>query len=396
MSNAILAEDGKLYDAETGEALTNEVEQVEVEIIEDKLPSIVCNGGTHIQTNTEQLKKELVLHLKKYDIEVTEETEKEASKAATELNKLAKDLNSKRLSVGKEIKKPADLLKKSIDELIELVQTKRASIIEGVEVFKSKRFEWIRGLLKQERDRLFEELEVGEEYRFLDIEILVKETSLRKSNLTKVAKDGLLSMVRGIKTLEDTVTIRTLKLQVICIDAGLQFAIELNEVQNIIKEDDYDAQLKIMIDARLGMELKVKEAAEAQAARDKKLLEDEAIRREKQKEDELKQKIADSEREKDEAIAKIQREADEREQFRLDEIARKEQELIDEENEKIAVENKLRLDREEQEKRAGKRQIEITAKFNLEVDLNLSDDKIFEMFKKKLGEFKSLTSLSIQ
>ena len=68
MSTAILAEYGKLYDSETGEALVNELEQVEVEVVEDTLPSIICNGGTHIQTNTEQLKKELVIYLKKYDI----------------------------------------------------------------------------------------------------------------------------------------------------------------------------------------------------------------------------------------------------------------------------------------------------------------------------------------
>ena len=73
MSNNILI-DGELYDSETGE-LINEVEQVEVEIIEDSLPDIVCNGGTHIKTNTEQLKRELILHLEKYDIEVKDVTE---------------------------------------------------------------------------------------------------------------------------------------------------------------------------------------------------------------------------------------------------------------------------------------------------------------------------------
>ena len=115
MNNATLV-DGELYDSETGE-LINEVEQVEVEVVKDELPLIVCNGGTHIQTNTEQLEKELKIYLTKFDIEVSVETEtdedgkvlsigeKDASKKATELNKLSIALDKKRKEVAKEIKK---------------------------------------------------------------------------------------------------------------------------------------------------------------------------------------------------------------------------------------------------------------------------------------------------
>ena len=69
MKDAILI-DGELYDSETGE-LINEVEQVEVEVLEDSLPAIICDGGTHIKTNTEQFNRELSIYLEKYDIEVT-------------------------------------------------------------------------------------------------------------------------------------------------------------------------------------------------------------------------------------------------------------------------------------------------------------------------------------
>lgn len=102
MSNNILI-DGELYDSETGE-LINEVEQVEVEVIENTLPDIICNGGTHIKTNTIQLKKELAIYLAKYDVEVTEDTEKDCSKMATELNKLAKTLDDKRKETAAIIK----------------------------------------------------------------------------------------------------------------------------------------------------------------------------------------------------------------------------------------------------------------------------------------------------
>ena len=136
----ILEHNGEKYNAVTGE-LINEVEQVEAEIIEDNLPDIVCNGGTHIKTNTEQLKRELSSYLEKYDVEVTADTEKDCSKMATELNKLSKDLDDKRKSTAAIIKKPADDLKIAVDELIAIVQNKRTVILEGVNIFKQRRFD---------------------------------------------------------------------------------------------------------------------------------------------------------------------------------------------------------------------------------------------------------------
>ena len=383
MEKVMLVE-GELYDSETGE-LVNEVEQVEVEVIEDTLPAIICSGGTHIKTNTEQLKKELTEYLAKYDIEVTQETEKDAAKMATELNKLAKDLNTKRTAVGKEIKKPADELKKNVDELIKLVQDKRTAIIEGVEVFKSKRFEIIRGLLEQERDKLFQDLKVSESYQFLDIEPLVKETSLGKSNLTKVAKESLLSMVRNIKALEDAVTIRTLQLKVTCLDAGLQFPIELNEVESFIKEDDYDQRLSVMIEARLEVETKVKERADKEAEEKKQELLDQAAKREQDIRDEATRREKDIE----DRIAK-------KEQDLKDEIKR--QELEEANNIARAAHEVQRVKDEKlaQEKVTGKKIVEIVAVFKVEVNADVEDTKVLLKFKDKLSEFSTLESVTVK
>lgn len=372
--------DGQKYDGETGE-LINEVEQVEVEIVEDNLPEIICNGGTHIVTNTEQLKKELDTYLKKYDIEVTEETEKESSKVATELNKLATELNKKRVAVGKEIKKPADLLKKSVDELIEMVQEKRTSILDKVEVFKTKRFELIRELLEYERDRLFAELNVSEEYQFLDIEPLVKEGSLAKTNLTKTAKESLLSMVRNIKALEDAVKIRTLELKVKCIDAGLEFPIELDEVKDFIKDDNYDERLSLMIESRLKVEKQLKEKAqresEEQKARQEQFRKDEAER---------------LEREKQEAIKEIQREAEEKESQRLAKLQKQEDEKKETElREKLELEQKLK-----QQKETGKKKVLLNVVFEIEVGIDIEDEKVKEKYQSKINEmFSTLKSIDV-
>lgn len=397
--------DGELYDGETGE-LINELEQVEVEILEDNLPEIICIGGTHIQTNTEQLEKELITYLEKYDIEVTAETEKECSKKATELNKLAKDLNSKRLEVGREIAKPAKDLKDTVDNLMKIVLDKRTELLEGVEVFKAKRFEIIRGLLEQERDKLFSDMKVGESYQFLDIESLVVEGSLGKSKLSKKANEALESMVRRIKALEDAVKIRTLELKVTCIDAGLQFPIEIHQVEAFIKEDDYDDRLSIMIEAQLKVEAQVKERAEKEEQQKRLLLQQEEERKARvekeeqvrvKRESELKQQqeLQKVEDEKNEEIAKIKRDAEEKENQRLAEIKQKEDDEL--EKQRVIKEGlkKLEKERYEAEQRNNKKTVTLDAVFDVEVPLNIDAEKVHAKFKKQLDEMFTTTLKSL-
>jgi len=387
--------DGLLYDGATGE-LINKLEQVEVEIVEDNLPEIVCNGGTHIQTNTEQLKKELIIYLKKFDIEVTAETEKEASKKATELNKLAKDLNSKRLAVGKEIKKPADELKNSIDSLIEIVQDKRTSILDGVEVFKSKRFEIIRGLLNQNLQKLYIDMNVSERYQVVDIEPLVVEGSLGKSNLSKKAIEALESQVRKVKALEDAVTIRTLQLEVTCVNKGLEFAIEFKEIENIIEEDNYDLLLNEMIDSRLELQERYKKQEAERKLQDAKLAEEKRLRDIQNAKEEQEYKI---QLEKDNAAREIQRvkeEALRAENERLKAIEDEKQRV---EQERLIAEQKLRAELEaktKQEEETGTKIVMLQANFQVEVPLNIDDEKVRLKFQAQLEQmFTTLTGVEV-
>lgn len=397
--------DGELYDGETGE-LINEVEQVEAEILEDTLPAIICNGGTHIKTNTIQLKKELVVYLEKYDIEVTEDTEKEAAKTATVLNKLAKDLNSKRLEVSREIKKPAEALKDSIDELIELIQEKRTDILEKVEVFKTKRMDILKDLLIKELNSLYETHKVSEKYCVVDITPLIKETSMGKSKLSKSALESLESMVRKVKALEDAVTIRELQLEMTCKNKGLEFAIELDEIQHIIQEDDYDMQLNTMIENRLAIQERMKEKAiqeakereeqiKAEEEKKAKILEQQRLAEIEKEAKEREQReafriseLARVEREKDEAIQRVKDEAIEKENARLAEIERVEAERLQK------IEN-ARLAKEKAEKESGKKIVTLIATFEIEVNADVDEEKVLAKYedkiKKDFSTFKSLT-----
>lgn len=336
--------DGEVFDSETGE-LINKIEQVEVEIIENNLPAIVCDGGTHIKTNTVQLKKELTEYLKRYDIEVTEENEKDCSKIATELNKLSKDLDSKRKEVASLIKKPADDLKTEVDSLVSLIQDKRNKIIDGVNVFKNARFEKIRALLKAKLNVLYIQEKIEDRYRNIDIEPLVLEGSLAKTELTKKAIETLESMVLRVKNIQQSVKLREMELSLKSKESGLITQIELCEVQHIIEDENYEELLSQMINKRL----------------------------------------------------EIQNEA--KKQFELQEQQKKENERLVEIKKQEAEEYEQRKAREQKieiEKTTGKKIVRILAEFDVEVGVDTEDIKVLLKYKEKLSEmFSTLKDVSI-
>ena len=61
-----------------------------------------------ISANLAEIKADLLENLKQYDIEVTIETLPEAKKMATDLNKLAGEIDKRRKDVKKELVAPVD------------------------------------------------------------------------------------------------------------------------------------------------------------------------------------------------------------------------------------------------------------------------------------------------
>ena len=345
MKNNQILIDGELFDATTGE-LINEVEQVEVEVIEDTLPNIVLSGGTHIKTNTEQLKKELVSYLKKYDVEVTEDNEKDCSKLATELNSLSKDLDTKRKSVASEIKKPADDLKSAVDELISIIQEKRTKILNDVEVYKSKRMDFLRTLLNAKLVELYDTYKVSEKYQVCNIEPLVLEGSLAKSQLSKKALESLDFMVGKVKRIEDSVIIREMQLELKCSDAGLITPMELKEVEHIIELPDYDDLLQEMIEKRIEIQEQVKKQLEEQEIKRQEILKQEEVKKQNQA---------------------------------LEQEEKAKQEII------------------EKQKETGKKKIVLVATFEVEVNSDIEDNKVWSKYVVELQKnFKSFVNLEIK
>ena len=345
MKNNQILIDGELFDATTGE-LINEVEQVEVEVIEDTLPNIVLSGGTHIKTNTEQLKKELVSYLKRYDVEVTEDNEKDCSKLATELNSLSKDLDTKRKSVASEIKKPADDLKSAVDELISIIQEKRTKILNDVEVYKSKRMDFLRTLLNAKLVELYHTYKVSEKYQVCNIEPLVLEGSLAKSQLSKKALESLDFMVAKVKRIEDSVIIREMQLELKCSDAGLITPMELKEVEHIIELPDYDDLLQEMIEKRIEIQEQVKKQLEEQEIKRQEILKQEEVKKQ---------------------------------------------------NQALEQEEKAKKEALEKQKETGKKKIVLVATFEVEVNNDIEDNKVWSKYVVELQKnFKSFVNLEIK
>lgn len=345
MKNNQILIDGELFDATTGE-LINEVEQVEVEVIENNLPDIVCNGGTHIKTNTEQLKRELIVYLEKYDIEVTEDTEKDCSKLATELNKLAGNLDKKRKETASLIKKPADDLKVAVDELISIVQEKRTNILNGVAVFKEKRMQLVRELLNAKITELYETYKVSEKYQVCNIEPLVLEGSLAKSQLSKSALESLDLMVAKVKRIEDSVTIREMQLELKCSDAGLVTPIELKEVEHIIELPNYDDLLQEMIEKRIEIQEQVKKQLEEQEEKRQEILKQEEIKKQ---------------------------------------------------NQALELEEKAKEEIIQKQKETGKKKVVLVATFEVEVNNDIEDNKVWSKYVVELQKnFKSFVNLEIK
>ena len=345
MKNNQILIDGELFDATTGE-LINEVEQVEVEVIEDTLPNIVLSGGTHIKTNTEQLKKELVSYLKKYDVEVTEDNEKDCSKLATELNSLSKDLDTKRKSVASEIKKPADDLKSAVDDLISIIQEKRTKILNDVEIYQSKRMDFLRTLLNAKLIELYDTYKVSEKYQVCNIEPLVLEGSLAKSQLSKKALESLDLMVAKVKRIEDSVIIREMQLELKCSDAGLITPIELKEVEHIIELPDYDDLLQEMISKRVEIQEQVKKQLEEQELKRQEILKQEEIKKQ---------------------------------------------------NQALEQEEKAKKEALEKQKETGKKKVVLVATFEVEVNSDIEDNKVWSKYVVELQKnFKSFVNLEIK
>jgi hypothetical protein len=223
-----------------------------------------------ISANLAELKADLLENLKQYDIEVTIETLPEAKKMATDLNKLAGEIDKRRKDVKKELNAPADAFNAQAVELAKLILDSREKILKQVATFEDKQREHCKKLLQNELDALYLENEVTKEYQTGNIEKLAILSNLTdKAKLTKAALEKVAEMVKADKTVQDMVESRKANLSAITERAGIVGGIYDKLIEPFIKEPEaiYTAKLDELIDGIIKQQKAAEDRIRAEAER---------------------------------------------------------------------------------------------------------------------------------
>ncbi|MDD2999965.1 MAG: DUF1351 domain-containing protein [Candidatus Riflebacteria bacterium] len=223
-----------------------------------------------ISANLAEIKADLLENLKQYDIEVTIETLPEAKKMATDLNKLAKEIDTRRKDVKKELSAPVDVFNAQAVELAKLILDSREKILKQVAVFEDKQREHCKKLLQNELDALYLEAEVTKEFQTGNIEKLAILSNLTdKAKLTKSAIEKVAEMVKADKAVQDMVESRKANLSAITERAGIVGGIYDKLIEPFIKEPEaiYTAKLNELIDGIIKQQKAAEERIRAEAER---------------------------------------------------------------------------------------------------------------------------------
>jgi hypothetical protein len=345
-----------------------------------------------ISANLAELKADLLENLKAYDIEVTIETLPEAKKMATDLNKLAGEIEKRRKDVKKELNAPADAFNAQAVELAKLILDSREKILKQVATFEDKQREHCKKLLQNELDTLYLENEVIKEYQTGNIDKLVILSNLTdKAKLTKAAIEKVADMVKADKSVQDMVESRKANLSAITERAGLFGGISDALIMPFIREPEaiYTAKLNQIIDTEIkrqkATEERIKAEAERKAREESERVERETKARELEAAKQLAQAVEIAAERDNAAKMAEQREA----QAKIDAEKQKEslelaQKQAEEERRKAAIERAmLEMERAELEaaKDAAKPELPekckvffLTAQIKLRCDLNATKD----------------------
>jgi len=336
---------------ETGEFET-------VEVVNENLPidiniePIVEYKALEIKFNYEELKNMMTTGLEDYKIQVNYDNLKEANKMATKLNKLAGTIKRARIDNKKEMLEPLTDFESKMKDLEDTAQKGREFILNQVNVFNDE----LKSICKLELEKLlqekYEEKEIAEEFKTLDISDLAIVSNISESmKLTKKAKGTIETRVNMQLTAQTNKKMRLMMLENECLKAGLKVLLNENDVASFILESDlkYNEQLSILINREL----------------------------DKQKQIELN---LEAERQKKEELQRLQKEAEER---RLE--AERQAEELEEQRKKDIEIQKV----QDVQKETGVKKVVYVATFEFEVPLNISNEDIKAKYDLKMKEFSN-------
>lgn len=225
-----------------------------------------------LQTNFETVSAALDEQLKQYEgLVVTPDNIKQAKKDATDINKLAGQIDTKRKDAVSEVSQPIKKFESQMKDLRDRCKAVRQGIIDQVKVYEDQVREQARDLLAGTRAQLWEQHEVREEYCRAEFEDLITLSAVTgKGNLAKSTREALEGRIKGDKAAQDLVDRRLLELERDSYAAGLGAPLTINHVRHIIEadEDEYQASLQSIMKSELDREQQAEIRRRQKAERD--------------------------------------------------------------------------------------------------------------------------------
>lgn len=205
-------------------------------------------------------------HIAQYDITVTGETLKDSKALATELNKLAGNIDEKRKEVVKLVSAPIKDFDNQMKLLAGICQEGRQRITDQVKVFEDETRAQVQSLLSAHRAAYWEEMGIETIFRRAQIDDLIKLSALtKKGNLTAEAQREIERRVNLDADRMLLVKERLSRLEKICLDAGLDSPISAAHLSHVIELDDkvYRAELDRLLKAELERQRQAEQRARA-------------------------------------------------------------------------------------------------------------------------------------
>ena len=325
-----------------------------------------------LSSNFDVIKNQLTEKLQKYDIDVTEETFLESEILIKEINKIIKNIDTKRKDVMSELKAPVEVFNQSCKELVSLCEEAKNNLILQGQAFQTKRLNGWKAILNQYLLLQYDAFRVQDEFKTLNVDDLAMKSNFTdKNNLTASTKNIIDSKIQAILLLQNKVAMRLVELENKCLKAGLISSLERRHIENFIKSDDetYNKHLNILFENELKRQ-------------------NEIILEQERKQAQI---LLEQKKEQERILAEQER----KHKAEIEAMQTKETEPVKQKEVVLPPVTKVNLDN-------SKIVFNIIANFTIEVDNNSNEteesikERFYNKMKNELASFKSLKSLEVK
>lgn len=225
-----------------------------------------------IETNFETVRAALIAEVEKYDIVVTQDNVAEAKKLATELNKNAGVIDTRRKEVAKEASAPIKTFEDQMKELVGICKDGRQKLLDRVAVFENETRAEITRLLTRRLEEGRKKNKVREEFYKAELDDLVILSNITgKGKLTGKAGAEVDARAAAERADQDRYDGRLMRLENESYKAGLAAPLTIDHIRGFIHADDetYDRELERIIAAEIERQKVAEEKARQKAEAEK-------------------------------------------------------------------------------------------------------------------------------